>query len=79
MLMVSGGPTLGQAAAEELAATKAKTAQEKADRLEAQNARSDARRKRQAEREGSDLIEARSFCWFSISKGWRDNYRYRLE
>ena len=60
LLMVSGGPTLGQAAAEELAATKAKTTQEKADRLEAQSARSDARRKRQAERDGSDLIEARS-------------------
>jgi len=59
MLMVSGGPTLGQEAAEKLAAQKAEAAQEKAKRMEGQNARSGARQKRQSERETSDLIQAR--------------------
>jgi hypothetical protein len=58
MLLVSGGPTLGQAEAEKLASQKAESAREKAGRIEAQNSRADEKQKRQSKRETSDLLQA---------------------
>lgn len=63
MLLVSGGPTLGQAEAEKLASQKAESAREKAGRIEAQNSRADEKQKRQSKRETSDLLQIRSSMW----------------